>query len=102
MKKISILLFIVAACWQWQAQGQDLFSAKYPVNQLKKILTARSQWVPFPKITDRAAWSAADQAMMKSFYDKALTYVDYAWPSIPATTSLLIERTGDRATYDAM
>src|ERR1700712_4587673 len=101
MKRI-VLLVVSFACAQLHAQNQNIFSGKFTAEKLQSILIPQSQWTPFPKITDRTAWSKADQNMMKSFFDKGMTYVNYEWPSIPATTSLLIERTGDRASFDAM
>src|SRR4051812_20630428 len=102
MKKFAAFAFIVIASTGMQAQNQNLLSGKYSVEQLKTILISQAQWTPFPKINDRAAWSKADQAMMKEFYEKGLTYINYDWPSIPATVSLLIERTGERAPYEAI
>ncbi|MEP6749075.1 MAG: heparinase II/III family protein [Bacteroidota bacterium] len=102
MKKLITLLFLIAGFIRLQAQNQNVLSGKYSISQLKSILIPQAAWVPFPKITDRAGWSKADQSMMKSFYDKGLTFISYEWPSIPATTSLLIERTGERASYEAI
>ena len=101
MKKIIVFAGLFAVFCA-AAQHQNLLSGKYTSDQLRTFLVPRSQWTPFPKITDRAGWAKADQTMLKAFYDKGLTYINYEWPSIPATTSLLIERTGDRATFDAM
>ncbi len=103
MKKCIILLFLVIGkLLLLQAQDQNLLSGKYSTDQLASILIPRAQWTPFPRITDRAGWSKADQHMMQAFYEKGLTYINYEWPSIPATTSLLIERTGERAPYEAI
>jgi hypothetical protein len=40
--------------------------------------------------------------MMKGFVQQAEKYLGYKWPSIPATASLLIERTGDRDEYQSL
>jgi hypothetical protein len=101
MKKLIALMVLVTTGYV-HAQNQNLLSGKYSPDQLKTILIPCSQWTPFPKITDRAGWSKADESMMKAYFDKGLTYLNYEWPSIPATTSLLIERTGDRATFDGI
>jgi hypothetical protein len=71
-------------------------SGKYSRQQLSEILVPQQEWQPFPKLMDREGWSKADQAMMAGYLEKANTLLDYEWPSIPATKSLLIERTGDR------
>lgn len=83
-------------------QAQDLLSGKFSADQLKKILIPQAQWIPFPKRDDRAGWAKADQATMQAYLKKAESYLTYQWPSIPATKSLLIERTGDRDEYQAI
>ena len=99
MKKIGILLFAIASCLQSNAQNQNLLSGKYSIEKLQSIIVPQATWTPFPKLADRKGWAKADEAMMKAFLQKAETYGNYEWPSIPATKSLLIERTGDREEY---
>lgn len=99
MKKIVSFLFVIASFFQLSAQQKDLLSGKYNKEDFKKILISQTQWTPFPKLTDRAAWSKADETMMKSYLAEAEKYINYNWPSIPATKSLLIVRTGDRNEY---
>ena len=38
--------------------------------------------------------------MMKDYIKEAESYLNYQWPGIPATKSLLIERTGNRSEYE--
>ncbi|MCW3109583.1 MAG: hypothetical protein JWQ09_4089 [Segetibacter sp.] len=102
MKKIVTFLFTIISFLQLPAQKQNLLSGKYPKEDLKTVLIPLAQWAPFPKITDRAAWAKADEAMMKAYLKQAESYINYKWPSIPATTSLLIERTGDRDEYQGV
>jgi hypothetical protein len=102
MKKIFLFAFACVALISVSAQKQNLLSGKYTVGEIKNILIPQSKWIPFPKINDREAWLEADQDMMKSILVKAESFLDYEWPYIPATKSLLIERTGDRNEYQAM
>src|SRR4051794_14238628 len=102
MKKFLINLFAVLLCVYGRAQEQNLLSGKFSTDELKSVLIPLAQWTPFPKLTDRGGWSKADEGMMKAYLKEAESYIDYKWPSIPATTSLLIERTGDRAKYEAI
>ncbi len=95
MKKTTVLFVVIIACLQVPAQT-NLLSGKYDVGKLKEIIIPYSQWTPFPKITDREGWGRASQPMMSAYLADAEKYINYAWPSIPATKSLLIERTGDR------
>lgn len=93
---------VLAACifaFGLHAQSQNLLSGKYSPQELKKILIPQAQWTPFPKINDRQGWSKAHEGMMRSVLEKAESYLTYEWPYIPATKSLLIERTGDREEY---
>jgi hypothetical protein len=83
-------------------QKQDLLSGKFTKDALKKALIPQAQWAPFPKRDDRAGWAKADQNMMKAYLKKAESYQNYQWAYIPATKSLLIERTGDRDQYQAV
>jgi hypothetical protein len=102
MKKTALLLAVMAACFQLAAQDQNLLSGRYSRDSLGMILIPLARWEPFPKISDRSGWAKADQTMMKAFVKQAESYIHYDWPSIPATTSLLIERTGDRSEYEAI
>ena len=99
MKKIVSLLLLITSISQLQAQNKNLLSGKYSKENLAAILIPQTKWTPFPKTSDRTGWAKADEAMMKSFVKQAEGYLSYDWPSIPATKSLLIERTGDRNEY---
>ena len=102
MKKITLLLAMLACCCGLSAQEPNLLSGKFDKTALKNILIPQAAWRPFPLITDRAGWAKADQGMMKANLAEAEKYLAYQWPSIPATKSLLIERTGDRNEYQAI
>lgn len=103
MKKTVLILFL---CWlalgRLQAQEQNLLSGKYTKEALQAKLISQAAWTPFPRLNDRQGWSKADQQMMQAYLKKAESYIGYDWPYIPATKSLLIERTGDRDEYQSM
>jgi hypothetical protein len=102
MKKAPVLSLMFLICMYAGAQNQNLLSGKYSKDQLKTVLIPTSQWTPFPKTSDRAGWAKADEGMMKANLKLAESYIGYTWPSIPATKSLLIERTGDRNEYQSV
>ncbi|MEO6316571.1 MAG: hypothetical protein ABIU63_07735 [Chitinophagaceae bacterium] len=102
MKKIGSVVLILAVCLQAPAQTANLLSGRYDENKLKEIVIPYSRWTPFPKINDRAGWAKASKPMMEGYLKEAEGYLHYSWPSIPATTSLLIERTGDRNQFQAI
>ena len=99
MKKTFSILLLISAFTSFAQK--DLLSGKYTREQLQTVLIPLEKWVPFPKPGD-AAWSKANQATLQSYVQQAEQYLNYSWPSIPATKSLLIERTGDRAQYQAI
>jgi hypothetical protein len=98
MKKIVLLFIVISSFFQVHAQ-KNLLSGKYTREELTTILIPQGKWVPFPKLNDRNGWSKADQEMMKSYLKAAEPNINYVWPYVPATKSLLIERTGDREEY---
>ncbi|NID12329.1 heparinase II/III domain-containing protein [Fibrivirga algicola] len=100
MKRLFIALFFSVLCvGVATAQEANLLSGKFSKEGVKEVLIPQAKWTPFPKRDDRAGWGKADQAMMQAYLKKAETYLTYQWPYIPATKSLLIERTGDRDEY---
>ena len=102
MKPLLIIFTLLLSYFNLPLQGQDLLSGKYSRDELAKVLISQEDWVPFPALDDREGWAEADQEMMKAYVEKAESYMNYEWPYIPATKSLLIARTGDRDEYQAV
>src|SRR5690348_4278935 len=100
MKKTTLILLVLLGCLKVSAQ-QNLLSGKYWAANLKEILIPLPKWTPFPRLNDREGWSKANQPMMQAIVKEAEGYINYKWPSIPATLSLLIERTGNRSEYES-
>lgn len=101
--KRSILLFLsLMILFSGWAQPQNILSGKFSHNELSNLLVPLNKWMPFPKIDDRAGWAQADQEMMKAYIKTAESYLDFEWPGIPATKSLLIERNGNRSEYESI
>jgi len=96
---IISLLFIHAGV---SGQGQNLMSSKFTTEELGKVLSLQEKWTPFPKLTDREGWSKADQQMLRAYYNEALNYLTFKWTGIPATTTLLFKRTGNRTEYEGI
>ncbi|MDR1172168.1 MAG: heparinase II/III-family protein [Bacteroidales bacterium] len=97
-RHFTILLSFLFSCNLF-AQDQNLISGKYSLQELQSILVTQAEWTPFPRLDDRENWSKADRKIMQSYIKAAESYMDYDWPTIPATYSLLIVRTGDRDEY---
>ncbi|RIV19458.1 heparinase [Fibrisoma montanum] len=102
MRYVLIIALFCLLRWPVGAQQPDLLSGKFSSADLKTVLIPQAKWTPFPKRDDRAGWAKADAAMMNAYLKKAESYLNYEWPYIPATKSLLIERTGDRDQYQAV
>jgi hypothetical protein len=101
MKRL-VQLFLVFLSFQASAQQQNLLSGKFNDGEWQNILIPQADWIPFPKPEDRTNWAKADQEMLASVVMQAESYLNYDWPSIPATKSLLYERTGDRNEYQSI
>jgi hypothetical protein len=103
MKNLFLFLALFfLAYFPLQAQNQNLLSGKYTPQELQTQLVPQAKWAPFPKLNDRSGWSKADQAMLQAYVKQAESYLNYDWPSLPATKSLLYERTGDRDEYQSL
>ena len=104
MRNISLLIifFFVTLAVAAQQQDQYLLSSKYTLQELQGILIPQARWTPFPRIDDREGWARANAGTMASYIRNAERYLDYDWPTIPATLSLLIIRTGNRSEYQAV
>jgi len=94
----SLLIFSI----QSFAQNKNLLSGKFNKEQLQQTLITQSKWTPFPRLNDRAGWAKADQQLLQAYIKEAEKYINYDWPSVPATKSLLIERTGNRSEFEAI
>jgi hypothetical protein len=99
MKRSTILFIALFLSSSIFAQTQNLLSSKYTVADLQRRLIPRNEWTPFPRLDDRASWAKADTAMLNACVRFAEAYIDYDWPTVPATLSLLIVRTGNRHEY---
>ncbi|MDR0724818.1 MAG: heparinase II/III-family protein [Prevotellaceae bacterium] len=84
------------------AQKENLLSSKYSVTELKQILVSQAEWTPFPRLSDREGWAKADKGMLQACIESAESSIDYDWPTIPATLSLLFVRTGNRSQYESV
>ncbi|QHS58484.1 heparinase II/III domain-containing protein [Chitinophaga agri] len=83
-------------------RAQDLLSGHYTKAELAAKLIPQATWTPFPRTSDREGWKHADADIGAAIIQKAEGYLDYDWPGIPATKSLLIIRTGNRTQYQAI
>lgn len=99
IKPKHLFLLISGIILSLNAFGQNLISSQYSEQELAEVLIPLKDWRPFPAIDDREAWSKADKEQMEFYLDYANENINYLWPYIPATKSLLIHRNGNRTEY---
>jgi len=98
----SLFLLLIGILLSANIFGQHLISGKYSEQELAEVLVPLEDWQPFPVLNNREAWSKADKEQMEFFLEFANDKIDYDWPYIPATKSLLIHRNGNRTEYQDM
>ncbi len=74
-------------------------SRLYPRQKLQSILLPRSQWQPFARANDRAAWTAISKATRDKLIRFGEDYLDKDVPNLPATLYLEYKRIGNRSNY---
>jgi hypothetical protein len=94
------LTFVLLASYLITFAQNNLLSSKYSDTELKKVLVTQSHFQPFPKISNREAWSKLDSTEMKLIVKQAEGYLNYNFQGIPATVMLLFQRTGDRLEHE--
>lgn len=99
--KRLFILFILFAISNIQVTATGLLSSKYSLDDLKMILQ-ESNSIGIPKINDRASWEKANQSILKSNYNEAMSLINYVWAPIPATTTLMFVRNGNRDMYESI
>ena len=79
--------------------SQDLLKNQVPGEMLSEILIPREAYHPVPDINDRVVWENLPSEVAELYLNKAEDLLDYQWPSLPATTTLLFVRNGNRSEY---
>ncbi|MFR9166630.1 MAG: heparinase II/III family protein [Dysgonomonas sp.] len=100
MKRFLIIIIYVGIHTCLVGQSKNILSGKYSAEDLQQILITYDNWVPFPKIQDRLSWEKADRRLLQNYIKQGEAFLDYDWPALPATSSLLIVRTGNRSEYE--
>ena len=73
----------------------ERFSERDPAS----ILSKASDWHPFPRADERAAWEAIPQDARRRVVALAVEYADREVPGLPATLYLEYRRNGNRSRY---
>lgn len=102
MSKLTATIVLAFFLCTLFAQEPYLLSSKYSLEDLQKIIIPQTQWTPFPRIDDRKGWSKADPEMLQAYIVQAEGYLNYKWPSIPASTCILLAKTGNQSKYETI
>lgn len=82
----------------WANDKRDLLGKAGTIEFLEENLIMGHEWVSFPAYSDRLAWEKIPEQMRDSYILEGEKYLDFDWPTIPATAYLDFVRTGDRET----
>ena len=93
---------LVAICSVVSVRAADAENAslarRFPEDP-KSILLKRSDWRPFPRASERAAWTAIPRDARDRIMALGEEFVDQDIPNLPATLYLGYRRTGNRSHY---
>ncbi len=97
-------IIIIALLTGIASQGltQPVLSNQFTRDELKEVLIPRDQWKPAPGIEDRISWGNLPEEVKQLYLSSAEELLDYKWPSISASTTMLFVRTGDRDEYQGL
>lgn len=99
MKKIFylILIFVLGTNVSIASKSKrNLLQNKGEQLNWQEIIKSNANWFPFPSYYDREAWNKIDQKIRDAYIEKGEKYLDYDWPTVPASTFLDFVRTGSR------
>lgn len=75
----------------------DMFE-QYSKN-LAELLISKEAFRPFPKYEDREGWMSMGEEYREFLIRKGEEYLEYEWPSVPATVYMDFYRNGNRTRY---
>lgn len=99
---LAIMLFsIIIALNYGQSQPvHNLLRESYPLSELKNILIPYQDFNFFPTWQERDSWLALADEVRRELISRGERYLNYQWPSLPATLFLDFARTGNRENFE--
>lgn len=73
---------------------------RYSLLDLPELITPRADYRPYPTIEDRSAWNGLPAPVRAAHLQRAEAYLNFAYPSLPATLFLQYSRMGNRRNYE--
>jgi len=77
-----------------------MLSQRYSLHDLSELITPRGDYRPHPTIGDRAAWAGLPAAVRAAHVQRGEAYLNFDYPSLPATLFLQYSRAGNRRNYE--
>lgn len=96
MKKLIIFCFLCIGMQLHAYTERNLLQATASVQQLKEVLLADQQWVPYPAYEDREGWAKFLGETKDHFIQQGEKRLNYEWKVVKATDYLEFERGGNR------
>src|SRR5699024_359379 len=92
------ILIAVPVFSEAQAQKErNLLSSNYTQKEIATTLVPTKEWVPYPKYSDRQAWSSkSPEHLQEAYIEEGEKYLGYRWPNVTATDYLEFVRSGNR------
>ena len=101
MKLRALCLLAILTCTvPGAAQGENLSLARtFPKDRLQELLMSPTQWHPFPKAGERAAWERLPEDVLQKLLTDGETCAETEIPALPASLYLEYQREGNRSRY---
>lgn len=73
---------------------------RYSLHDLPELITPQADFHPYPTIEDRTGWAALPEAARAAHVQRGEAYLNFDYPSLPATLFLQYSRMGNRRNYE--
>jgi hypothetical protein len=92
----------ISASAQLPPKPANLLSTSFSPELLRGKLLSATEWKPFPRFADRAAWAAIPKDTTKAILAAANSILGTPWSSLPASIFLDFARNGNRSRFEAL
>lgn len=73
---------------------------RYSLHDLPELITPQADYRPYPTIDNRSAWAELPASVQAAHIQRGEAYLNFAYPSLPATLFLQYSRMGNRRNYE--
>ena len=77
-----------------------MLQQRYSLIDLRGLLIPRAEYHPHPTIEDRNTWAGLPEAVRTAHIQRGEEYLNFDYPSLPATLFLQYSRMGNRRNYE--